>query len=341
MAESENKVETEEIGSVLKAAREAAGVSLDDVSDLLKIRAVHLQALEEDDFDNLPGSVYAIGFIRTYANHLGLNGAELIGRYKTATTPLHEEEPGYNPQTEVEPVSGALKIAIAVIGVFVFYILWLIAGGAGGSDTRDDIAVAPAVEKSTAIDRAPPAASPGKSVAKSVAKPVDRPQATASAENTTQLAGAPSSANDTQAVLPEADPVAGQPIVEVQPIGQLAGAAAPEVDGQLVARAAQATPAVANAISNTAVAAKVEIRAMRRTWMRIEDVQGKVLFSSIIREGEGFTFGEDDNYTLATRDAGALEYFVDDRLVGAVGRRGQILTARKIERTAILTMAAQ
>lgn len=341
MAETENKVETE-IGSVLRAAREAAGVSLDDVSALLKIRAVHLQALEEDDFDNLPGSVYAIGFIRTYANHLNLNGAELIGRYKEATLPPHQEEPGYNPQTEVEPISGALKIAIAVIGVFVFYILFLIAGGAGGPDEDVRVAAAPdnAVEKPALETPAP---------VKPTAPPVERPTAIAEAVPKSAATSATTkeptsatiataeatekSANDTAAVLPEADPVAGQPAVEVQAISDLTlSAAAPQ----------NAAPAAAVAGTDLAAAnAEIEIRAVRRTWMRIEDSQGKVLFSSIIREGEGFKFGDADSYTLATRDAGALEYRVNEQLVGNVGRRGQILTARKLDRQSILSLAAQ
>lgn len=345
MAETENKVETE-IGSVLRAAREAAGVSLDDVSALLKIRAVHLQALEEDDFDNLPGSVYAIGFIRTYANHLNLNGAELIGRYKEATLPPHQEEPGYNPQTEVEPISGALKIAIAVIGVFVFYILFLIAGGAGGPDENVRVAAAPdnAVEKPALETPAPvkPTAPPverptaiAKAAPKSAATPATPSVATKEPTSATIASGEATekSANDTAAVLPEADPVAGQPAVEVQAISDLTlSAAAPQ----------NAAPAAA--VAGTALAAanaEIEIRAVRRTWMRIEDSQGKVLFSSIIREGEGFKFGDADSYTLATRDAGALEYRVNEQLVGNVGRRGQILTARKLDRQSILSLAAQ
>ncbi len=336
MAESENRVETEEIGSVLKAAREASGASLDDVSALLKIRSVHLQALEEDDFDNVPGSVYAIGFIRTYANHLGLNGAELIGRYKAATQPPHQQEDGYNPQTEAEPVSGALKIAIAVIGVFAFYILWLIAGGAGGSDpeTRTVSAPVPQQEKI----ETPKAETP---------KPTPRPTSEET-QNTESPSSAPStspssspskppanvlSANDTAAVLPEADPVSSQPAVEVQAIGSLPQAAG-DTD---ISDSATAALAVDEAAEN----AEIEIRALRRTWMRIEDPDGKVLFSSIIREGEGFTFGAADSYTLATRDAGALEYRVNEQQVGAVGRRGQILTARKIDRTFVLSLAAQ
>ena len=140
MSEGETAAASEKIGSALRAAREAANASLDDISALLKIRSDHLQALENDDFGRLPGSVYAIGFIRTYATHLGLNAGELIERYKAAVAVPHLEDQGPDPQTEYEPVSGPLKIAIGVAAVFVVYILWLIAGGAGDDEKNSRLA---------------------------------------------------------------------------------------------------------------------------------------------------------------------------------------------------------
>jgi cytoskeleton protein RodZ len=292
MSDGETAAANDKIGNALREAREAANASLDDISALLKIRSDHLQALENDDFDRLPGSVYAIGFIRTYATHLGLNAGELIERYKAAVAVPHLEDQGPNPQTEFEPVSGALKIAIGVAAVFVVYILWLIAGGAGDDDKNSRIAETTAPAREAPVERAPQAAPTKPSTDETIAPP-SAPQAPAIAAPT-----------DTPPVNP-VDEVA----VEVNEISPLA--AEPAVD------------------------AMVEIRAARRTWMRIESDEGRVLFSSIIRQGEGFTL-DDSAYTLATRDAGALEFFVNNVSVGSVGRRGQILTARKIQRASIL-----
>ena len=276
MTDGETAATSEKIGGILREAREAANATLDDISALLKIRSDHLQALENDDFERLPGSVYAIGFIRTYATHLELNAGELIERYKAAVAVPHLEDQGPNPQTEIEPISGALKIAIGMAAVFVVYILWLIAGGAG-----DEVPV----------DR-PSQASPAKpSVNQTVAAP-RAPQAPVAVAQTDTA-----SADTAEAAVE---------VNEITPLG-----------------------------SQAAVNATVEIRAARRTWMRIESNEGRVLFSSIIRKGEGFTLA-DNVYTLATRDAGALEFFVNDVSVGSVGRRGQILTARKIERASIM-----
>jgi cytoskeleton protein RodZ len=293
MVDGETATANEKIGDVLREAREAIDASLDDISALLKIRSDHLQALENDDFERLPGSVYAIGFIRTYATHLGLNAGELIERYKAAVAVPHLEDQGPNPQTDVEPISGALKIAIGVMAVFVVYILWLIAGGAG-DDKNTRIASAPIVATAPSPSATP--VSPSISAPSTTSKTTEKPAAETPAANVP-----PAVASDQNLDVP----------VEVSAIEPLVALSAPVED------------------------ADIEIRAARRTWMRIESAEGQVLFSSIIRQGEGFKLESADGYTLATRDAGALEFYVNDKAVGAVGRRGQILTARKIERAAI------
>src|SRR5215213_2309553 len=62
------------LGSSLAAARLALGLELRDAERDTRIRAVYLGALEEEDFDALPGEAYAAAFLRTYASYLGLDG---------------------------------------------------------------------------------------------------------------------------------------------------------------------------------------------------------------------------------------------------------------------------
>jgi cytoskeletal protein RodZ len=68
-------------GDKFRNAREAKSFSLDDVSNVTKISARMLQAIEEEHFDQLPGGVFNKGFIRAYAKHLGLNDEEAITDY--------------------------------------------------------------------------------------------------------------------------------------------------------------------------------------------------------------------------------------------------------------------
>ncbi len=74
-----------EIGQTLRRTREARGEDLACVSDLLRIRIDYLAALEKGELSRLPGRPYALGYLRSYGNHLGLNGEELVGRLKGVT----------------------------------------------------------------------------------------------------------------------------------------------------------------------------------------------------------------------------------------------------------------
>jgi cytoskeletal protein RodZ len=68
-------------GDKFRQAREAKGISLDDVSNVTKISTRMLQAIEQEHFDQLPGGVFNKGFIRAYAKHLGLNDEDAITSY--------------------------------------------------------------------------------------------------------------------------------------------------------------------------------------------------------------------------------------------------------------------
>ena len=70
------------VGQDLRAARLRRGDEIAAVSRALKIRKDHLEALEEDRVEDLPGRTYALGFVRSYAQYLGLDANELAERYK-------------------------------------------------------------------------------------------------------------------------------------------------------------------------------------------------------------------------------------------------------------------
>ena len=70
-----------EIGYSLRAARERQGIGLPEAELATKIRAKYIRALEEEDFDALPADTYARGFLRTYADYLGLDGEIYVDEY--------------------------------------------------------------------------------------------------------------------------------------------------------------------------------------------------------------------------------------------------------------------
>ncbi|WP_068087287.1 helix-turn-helix domain-containing protein [Novosphingobium rosa] len=83
-------------GGRLRGAREAAGLSLEQLGEKTRIRERHLEALEVGDFAALPGRTYALGFARTYARAVGLDDAEIV-------TAMRAEYSGAMPEAEAPP----------------------------------------------------------------------------------------------------------------------------------------------------------------------------------------------------------------------------------------------
>lgn len=89
-----------EIGRSLRTAREHQQLDLAAVERATHIRARFLDALEEERFDVLPGTAYAKGFLRTYADFLGLDGPRFVDEFNERFTP--DEPPEATPPVRVE-----------------------------------------------------------------------------------------------------------------------------------------------------------------------------------------------------------------------------------------------
>ena len=76
------------IGEKLRKAREAKGLSISDIEKTTKIQSRYLEAIENNEFDKLPGDFYVRAFIRQYAQIVGLDGKELLNEYSEA--PVNE-----------------------------------------------------------------------------------------------------------------------------------------------------------------------------------------------------------------------------------------------------------
>lgn len=75
-------VPTVAVGQTLKTARELTGKGIEEVAEQLRIRQPFLQALEDGRHKDLPGGTYAVGFLRTYAEFLDLDGEEMVRRFR-------------------------------------------------------------------------------------------------------------------------------------------------------------------------------------------------------------------------------------------------------------------
>ncbi|MGQ0740900.1 MAG: helix-turn-helix domain-containing protein, partial [Alphaproteobacteria bacterium] len=111
----------ETVGQDIRAARQRKGEELATVSRALKIRKDHLEALEEGNIEALPGRPYAIGFLRSYAEYLGLDPAQCVERFK-AEIAGREDDGENQPQLNVEderrmPQGSLIFLVLLVIAV--------------------------------------------------------------------------------------------------------------------------------------------------------------------------------------------------------------------------------
>ena len=84
------------LGTRLRQAREARGVSLRELSDQTRIARRYLEAIEQDDYKELPGGIFNRSFIKAYARAVGFNEAEAVAAY-TEVARAHGEEPDELP----------------------------------------------------------------------------------------------------------------------------------------------------------------------------------------------------------------------------------------------------
>src|SRR5215210_6597262 len=89
-----------EIGGLLEKKRKERGLALEEVEQATKIRKRYLTGLERENYAILPDAVYARGFLKTYANYLGLDGEALSRQLKSSTRTRYERGINYDPRPE-------------------------------------------------------------------------------------------------------------------------------------------------------------------------------------------------------------------------------------------------
>lgn len=113
------------VGEMLRRERLKSGLDLERISRETKIPARLLQAIEQEEFDKLPGRVFAISFVRQYAHTLGLDEDQVVAdlREQQEPPPLPAMPPPEPPKRKsVQPV--ALAIALGVIVLLFAHALW-------------------------------------------------------------------------------------------------------------------------------------------------------------------------------------------------------------------------
>lgn len=117
-------------GQILRNARVDKGWSLTQAEEITKIRIRYLEALEEEDYEILPGATYTKGFLRTYAKHLGIDPEEVLALYRISHNEVEPEI--YHPTTNI-PRKGSKWLKPALIGLASVIALGVVIGLASWS----------------------------------------------------------------------------------------------------------------------------------------------------------------------------------------------------------------
>jgi cytoskeleton protein RodZ len=145
-----------EIGTSLRSARERQGLELSQIERETRIRARYLRALEDERFDVLPGSAYAKGFLREYAEFLGLDGQRFVEEYN-ARFPAVEEPPSLPPTAfRRRRLAFDARLLVVPFAVLLALIGWRVASEGGGHKAARHPAPPPPTTITTASVQAPP-----------------------------------------------------------------------------------------------------------------------------------------------------------------------------------------
>ncbi len=121
-------------GDRLRREREMRGITLEEITESTKISRRHLEALEGEHFDQLPGAVFNKGFVRAYARFLGIDEDRAVADYAAASKEQPEPEDKFpleihnEPDRDLNPRRSRLPLAFAVAalaGVLVGYAFWI------------------------------------------------------------------------------------------------------------------------------------------------------------------------------------------------------------------------
>jgi len=340
------------VGAFLREARENTGRSVADVAQILRIRRVYLEAIEDGRFDELPGAAYAVGFIRSYATFLRLDVPTIVARFKEEASGIESQQDLDFPTPVPEGrfpggVVVTLCLVVAAAGLGSWY--WWQSQNTidvarvppppevltGSTDTPvAAVAVeAPAVvETAEAVKVAVPTAEPAGEVA---ATP--EPETAAPTVPETVVESAPE-------VAPAAQPAIAVPAEPLGPNSDLnVGVALPPEPESASPPAVAAGSQTASATSIPGVPAAADAESEGRTygivnrdariilsaretdtWVQVMDSQQNALLTQMLRAGDRYLVPNRPGLSLQTNNAGGLDILVDGTSVPTIGGRGDI-----------------
>ena len=361
------------IGTVLRASRLRAGKEVGDIARALRIGRAHLEAIEEGHFGDLPGNVYALGFVRSYAEYLGLDAEAAVEAFKDETSPLAARTKLVFPLPVPAGRSpGARLVTVSLVLVAVIFGGWY----ALSERERTVVELVPEVPENLllAAQEAPEAALTDRAAAEEPegfadgisvkaiepATAATTHEAASSVAPAAEIAVAPGSAEETDALPAVAAGETGEAVTLVAaavdaPVTEDAAAPeaaeadpAPPIESQVAivappaeevtsGRSAGYVPQIYGAANTTA---RVVVIARADSWVQVRGPSDELLLTRVMRAGDRYLVPDRGDLTMRTGNAGALEIEVDGVAIAPIGPVGAVLREVSLDPDRLLTESA-
>ena len=297
--EADSPLET--VGQDLRAARQRRGDDLATVSRALKIRKDHLEALEEDRFEALPGRTYAVGFVRAYSDYLGLDPVQCVERFKREIAGRGGELPiggGFvSAEMEERKLPHGWVVIAAVVVVIAVYGTYRLAMTADSllKPSEPTVAMHVAPKPVAAIPR--PQTAP--------AAVVPAPQTTAQPPQTAGVTPVPDQSQQPAPPPPQtlADSIAALPQGE--------------------------------AFGTLNKDAHVVLHVRQTTRVLVEGNDGTVYINRVLHPGDTYRVPDRVGMTLTTSDGNAVALELDGQLMGTAGKVSKVVEGLSLDPQAV------
>jgi len=301
------------IGADLREARIALGLSVDEMANSLRIRRVHLLALEEGRLRELPGEAYAVGFVRSYATALGLDPDEISRRFRNDACVAEKPVLVFPEPVAERGVSTGAVVTVAAVLAIGGYVAWFNLSGAGH---RSVDVVPPVPERLEMAAEQGLTHLPGREPAAGALPVAALPPPGGLSLATLPIAPSGANTSAQAATVPAAPAPAPQPVPEPVP-EPVAVAPAP------------APVAIPGVPEGTRIVLRARTIGPEGAWVHVRDPRsGQVLVNRVLRPGEAWPAPPREGLLLDTGKADGLEILVDGQpqptLEGLMGVRRNI-----------------
>ncbi|MGH6877706.1 MAG: helix-turn-helix domain-containing protein [Rhizomicrobium sp.] len=288
------------VGQDFRAARLRRGDDISVVSRVLRIRKDHIEAIEENRLENLPGRTYAVGFVRSYAEYLKLDAAEYVERFKSGIAGQNDG----SPQVGAPPDPGGNRLPLGWTAMAVLVVAVLVYGSYYLARSADVVSTQPVAAVPARIAPVAP-------------------------QHKIRRGAPPGTKTGSGAV-----PVAVAANLSPAAFGSAPGPGTPGATSLGNGQLAALPPGQVLGTQNKNVRVILHARAVTR--ILVQGPGGRVYINRILHPGDAYRVPDLVGLSLTTPDGGDVSLELDGQDMGLAGRIGQMTEALSLDPQAIV-----